>query len=117
MLHHHGEELYDDLGARSNENLSLPPPLGIADCLQRVVQYTNTHHDYKERSQVMARSESIPSDQCMHARSNEILLSTYSSATTPPCANQKTLLRMRGIIYAPSSAKQSAVLYNAIRVV
>jgi hypothetical protein len=41
---HNAEELDDDLGARSDENLTLSRLLGVVDALQRIVEDTCSNH-------------------------------------------------------------------------
>jgi len=44
VLHHHLQELDDDLGARSYEHLPLPPLLCVVHRLQSIVQDADQHH-------------------------------------------------------------------------
>lgn len=44
MLHHDGQELDGDLGARSEEDLSLAAPLGVGDGTQGVVEDAHKNH-------------------------------------------------------------------------
>ncbi len=44
MLLHHAEELDDDLGGGSQEDLSLAGLLSVNDRLKAVSQHTHAHH-------------------------------------------------------------------------
>ena len=44
MLHHHLEELDDDLGGRPDHNLALAALLSVADVVKSIVEDTDTHH-------------------------------------------------------------------------
>ena len=44
MFHHDGEELNDDFGAGSDENLSLATPLCSSYAPQSVSQHVHSHH-------------------------------------------------------------------------
>jgi hypothetical protein len=47
VLHHHGEELDDNLRGRPHQHLTLSTPLGIHDVVQSVVQ--NAHENHLDR--------------------------------------------------------------------
>lgn len=44
VLHHHGQELDDHLGARAQQDLSLASLLSIVDALEGIGQYVHSHH-------------------------------------------------------------------------
>lgn len=44
MLLHQGQELDNDLGGRTNQNLALATLLGIVDVVEAIVQDGNTDH-------------------------------------------------------------------------
>jgi len=47
MLHHHGQELDDHLGAGTQQHLPLATLLGVVYALQGIGQYVHTHHGCK----------------------------------------------------------------------
>lgn len=44
MLLHHTEELDNDLGARSDENLALSSLLGVIDGIERIIENGSSNH-------------------------------------------------------------------------
>ena len=44
MFLHHLQELYNDLGAGTNHDLTLARLLGIVDALERIVQHRRSNH-------------------------------------------------------------------------
>ncbi len=54
MLLHHAEELDDDLGGGSQEDLSLAGLLSVNDRLKAVSQHTHAHHSKSYIPRVLA---------------------------------------------------------------
>jgi hypothetical protein len=48
MLLHDTQELDNDLGGRTNEDLSLATAFGVVDVVQAIVQDGDSHNVYKE---------------------------------------------------------------------
>ena len=56
VFHHDGEELDDDLGARSDQDLPLASLASVVDRLQSVVQYVHSHHGDGGLGMLLVRS-------------------------------------------------------------
>jgi len=63
VLHHHGEELDDHLGAGTQQHLALATLLRVVDALQGIGQYVHTHHGCKWVGNTISRLPKVQNSQ------------------------------------------------------